>query len=137
MNFKKIIRTPEERTELIKALNEDSLDKPLSVEVKLYRKPRSCSQNNLMWLWLRCIRDETGNDVDTLYYYFCEKYLPWNENKIFGEGVRMVGGTSQMNTKEFDDFLEKMRMEMLNEQNIHLPLPDEQGFNEFYERYHL
>lgn len=137
MNFKKIVRTPEERTELIKALNEDSLDKPLLVEVKLYRKPRSTNQNNLLWCWLRFIKSETGNDVETLYYYFCEKYLPWNENHVFGDGVRMVGGTSQLNTKEFDDFLENIRMEMLNEQNIILPRPDDQGFNEFYERYHL
>ena len=54
---------------------------------------------------------------------------------MFGNGVRMVGGTSQLNTKEFDDFLENIRMEMINDQNITLPNPNDQGWDEFYAKY--
>ena len=52
-----------------------------------------------------------------------------------GEYHRVVPGTKNLTTKEFDTFLENIRMDMLNNLNIHLPLPDEQGFNEFSLKY--
>lgn len=135
MNVHKIVTTIEELKEVVKSIEENGFDKPHLIEFKPFRKARSLKQNAVMWMWFRCIKDETGNDVDTLYEYFCEKYLPWSEKELFGNGVRMVGGTSQLNTKEFDDFLENIRMEMLNEQNITLPNPNDQGWDEFYAKY--
>lgn len=135
MNVHKIVTTIEELKEVVKSIEESGFDKPHLIEFKPFRKARSLPQNKLFWLWMRCIKDETGNDVDTLYEYFCEKFLPWSEKELFGNGVRMVGGTSQLNTKEFDDFLENIRMDMLHEQNIILPNPDDQGWDEFYAKY--
>jgi hypothetical protein len=134
MNVHKIVTTIEELKEVVKSIEESGFDKPHLIEFKPFRKSRSLKQNAVMWMWFRCIKDETGNDVDTLYEYFCEKYLPWSEKELFGNGVRMVGGTSQLNTKEFDDFLENIRMEMLH-MNIILPNPNDQGWDEFYAKY--
>lgn len=135
MKVHKIVNTINELDEVVKYIKESGFDKPHLIEFKPFKKARSSSQNSLMWLWLRCIKDETGNDVDTLYEYFCEKYLPWSEKEIFGNGVRIVGGTSQLNTKEFDEFLENIRIEMLHEMNISLPNPDDRGWDEFYAKY--
>lgn len=134
MNVHKIVTTIEELREVVKSIEESGFDKPHLIEFKPFRKARSLPQNRLFWMWMRCIKDETGNDVDTLYEYFCEKYLPWSEKELFGNGVRMVGGTSQLNTKEFDEFLENIRMEMLH-MNIILPNPNDQGWDEFYAKY--
>lgn len=130
----KIVTTIEELEEVVKQIKEVGFDQPHLIEFKPFRKTRSLPQNKLFWLWMRCIKDETGNDVDTLYEYFCEKYLPWSEKEVFGNGVRMVGGTSVLNTAEFTEFLENIRMEMLH-LNITLPNPDDQGWDEFYAKY--
>ena len=130
----KIVTTIEELEEVVKQIKEVGFDQPHLIEFKPFRKCRSLHQNKLMWMWFRCIRDETGTDVDTLYEYFCEKYLPWSEKEVFGNGVRMVGGTSALNTAEFTEFLENIRIKMLHF-NITLPNPDDQGWDEFYAKY--
>ena len=132
-----LIRTEKEREEFIRRIREVRLDgsKPFVAEFKVFRKKRSLAQNRLFWMWMRCIRTETGNDIETLHDYFCEKYLPWSEYEVFGEPVRRVAGTKDMNTKEFTDFLENIRLEMLNEQGIYLPQPGEPEWDEFYARY--
>jgi hypothetical protein len=132
---KKILRTEEDKEEVIQFLNEKKLDKPLVVEVTVFRKCRSLPQNKLMWLWFRCIAEETGNDVDTLHDHFSEKFLGWNTGEVMGEYHRKVRGTSKLNTKEFDTFLEQIRMDMLENYNIHLPIPGSEGWDEFYEKF--
>jgi hypothetical protein len=137
---KKILRTEEDRKALIQLLNDKKLDRPLVVEITVFRKCRSLSQNNLLHLWLRCIAEETQGsqskyEIDTLRNHFCEKYLGWSEETVLGEYHRKTRGTSKLNTKEFTDFLEEIRMDMMHNQNIYLPLPEERGWDEFYEKY--
>lgn len=131
----KLIVTEDDRREFLRLLSSANLDRPLVAEFKVFRKNRSIKQNSLMWLWFRCIEDETGNDIVTLHNYFCEKYLGWSLKTVFGDYHRKIPGTSGLDTKEFDTFLEKIRMDMQDNQNIHLPLPDEQGWDEFYAKY--
>jgi hypothetical protein len=131
----KVVTTLSELEDVIKAIREAGLDKPHTIEYKPFRKARSLPQNKLMWAFFRCIKEETGNDVDVLYEFFCEKYLPWSEKEIFGNGVRMVGGTSALNTKEFTDFLENIRVFCAVDLGITLPNPEDQGWDEFYAKY--
>lgn len=112
-----------------------SLDKPFIAEFKRHRKRRTLSQNRLLCLWLRCIMAETGNDFDTLKEYF-SKYLPWDEVDMFGKIVVVRKGTSDLNTKEFDTYLEYIRIEMLDE-GIILPLPEDQAWDEFNIKYEV
>lgn len=132
--MRKLITTEQDREEFIREVMKASLDKPYIAEFKVFRKVRSLAHNRLFWMWLRCVRNETGNDIDTLHDYFCEKYLPWNETECFGESLRKRTGTSDLDSKEFSDFLEKIRIEMM-EMNIYLPMPEDKGWNEFYAKY--
>ena len=132
---KKILRTEEDRKEVIQILNERSLDRPLIVEIKVFRKCRSLSQNALFYLWLRCIAEETGNDIETLHDHFCIKFLGWYESEVMGDYHRKIPRTRDLDTKQFTEFLEEIRMDMMHNQNIYLPLPDDQGWDEFYEKY--
>jgi len=132
--IKKLISTEEERKEFIQLISEVSLDKPFVAEFKQFRKCRSLAQNRLMWMWLRCIADETGNDVESLHQHFCEKFVGWTFVKVFGQYHREAKGTSELNTKEFDTLLENIRMNM-QEYEIYLSLPDEQGWDDFYAKY--
>lgn len=85
-------------------------------------------------MWLHIISDDTGNTPDALYSYFCEKYLPWNLELVFGNEVRKTSGSSGMDTKEFSLFLDKIHLEM-SELGIYLPFPQDVGFEEAYVRY--
>jgi hypothetical protein len=103
-------------------------------EVKVYRKKRSIKSNNLYWMWLTCIKDETGNDVETLHAYFKRKYLPWKSVPVFDDEIIQATSTTALNTKEFFEYMEKIKQEMLA-QSIFLPEPGDQGYEPFYMKY--
>lgn len=130
-----LIYDDKDRERFIKAVREVQLDKPYVAEFKPFRKRRTLPQNRLFWMWMRCIEDDTGNDVATLHDYFCNKYLGWWTQDCFGVDISKIKGTSDLDTKEFTVFLESIRMEMMNEQNIYLPQPGDNGWDEFYAKY--
>jgi hypothetical protein len=133
--MKLIIKNDGDRQTLITKLMQIKLDKPYEVTVKLHRRCRSLAQNKLLHMWLKCISDETGNSTETLYVYFCQRYLPWNTELCFGKEIqKQIGGSSKLNTKEFTEFLDNINQEMA-EQGIMLPQPREIGWDEFYSRY--
>ena len=131
---KVIIRSEADRDRFIGLLNKMKLDKPLVASCTILRKKRSLQQNKLLWLWIRCISDETGNSSDSLYEYFCTKHLPWNKELVFGEEVKSISGSSKLTSKEFTQLLDDINSQMLDE-GIYLPKPGEIGWDEFYERY--
>ena len=139
--MRKLIVTEEDKLEFIRLLNESSLDRPLIAEFKVYRRQRTLRSNALLWLWLRCIADECGydkrdqDDLDSIKDYYCERFLGWGFKKVMGTFQKKVQGTSGLNTKEFSTFLEQIRVSAMQEHGIHLPLPEEQGYDEFYTRY--
>jgi hypothetical protein len=87
-----------------------------------------------MWMWLHCISDETGNDPEDLHEYFGKKYLPWISKQVFDEEVTRRLSTTQLDSKQFTEYLDRIKAEMLN-QGIFLPEPGEQAFDDFYARY--
>jgi len=131
-----IVLDSSSRLEFIRRIQEILLDgkRKFIAEFKLYRVQRSIRQNRLYYLWLNCIKDETGNDVEYLHSYFKNKFLTHIQREIFGEEYDIVPSTRGLDTKEFTDYLEKIRIKML-EQCIYLPEPGEQGWDDFYLRY--
>lgn len=103
-------------------------------EFKRYRVRRSISQNSLYWLWLRCIKDETGNSTEDLHEYFSQKYLSWKPKEVLGEEIAVRSRTSELDTAQFTEYLEKIRVEML-EQAIYLPEPGAAVWEEFFTKY--
>jgi len=132
--MKAIIRNDADRDKFIAFIKQVKLEKPYVASFVVHRKKRSLNQNRLLYLWLNCIKTETGNSVDALYQYFCEKYLPWNAELVFGNEVLPKGGSSKLNTKEFTDFLDNINKEMSG-QGIYLPYPGDIGYDEFYLQY--
>jgi hypothetical protein len=104
-------------------------------ELKKRRSNRSLNQNNLLWLWLSCIEDETGQDRNDLYTYFIKKFAPRKEVEIFGERQTVYLTTSKMNTKQMSKHLERIKIFSARELTISLPEPNDLGFNEFHEKY--
>ena len=130
-----IIISERDREDFIKKVFAVPLGKKkFMAEFKVFRVKRSLRANNLYWMWLNCIHDETGNDVKALHKYFKENHLPFRVENVFGNEVSMVQSTADLDTKEFSEYLEKIRVEML-EQGIFLPQPQERGWDEFYLKY--
>jgi hypothetical protein len=135
--MRQIIVTERDREAFIDRLRGFPLGKNRYVaEYKIHRIKRSLKANKLYWLWLRCIKDETGNDDEILHQYFRKRYLPYIVKQVFEEEVAVIPSTANLDSKQFSDYLEHIRVEML-EQGIFLPQPQEQGWDEFYVRYGL
>ncbi len=105
-------------------------EKPLKVTVEPYKANRSLAQNNLMWLWLTALsnflRQEHGTNAtpEDLKDHFQRTHLGTRPNELDGKlRVRLVG-TSDLNTAQFTDFLNRIE-EYANNAGLNLPHPED------------
>lgn len=102
--------------------------------IERYTEPRTLSQNALMWLWFTCIEQETGTEKNVVHKHYCRKFL--SETAYFqGIEEEIVRGTSELNTVQMTDFLNKVKADAATELGITLPLPEDRYYNEFVNEY--
>ena len=104
--------------------------------VKIVRKskPRSVSQNALMWMWYKCMEDATGTSKDDFHDYYKAKYL--SRQAYVGKRCFIVAGsTAQLNTIQMTDFLNKVKADAATEFGINLPLPEDRHYQDFINEY--
>ena len=95
------------------------------MEIKEYKKNRSKMQNAYMWAVVYdIISKETGYEPDEVHQLFGEKFLSY-ENK----GKTFVRSTTTLNTKEMEQYLEKVRRFASMELKCFCPLPNETEFS--------
>lgn len=100
-----------------------------------FEKPnRTDLENRTFWGWLRLISEETGNGQQDMYAYYCERFNPQGCT-YFKDGKFSRGGTSELNTKQFAQFLTEIKADVSAELGIVLPTSEDASFNEFYEQY--
>lgn len=107
-----------------------------SLTLKRVSEKRSVNQNDLMWLWFKCIENGTGTDKNDIYMYYCKKFLC----KVIriGEKVEKVYETSSMlNTTQMAEFMNKIQADAASEFGIILPIPDDRYFEAFYQQYNV
>jgi hypothetical protein len=117
------------------------------VKIDQYRKIRSISQNKLMWLYMAAIEKETGNDRNYMKQYYQEKYLPTEIQVIKGlrgieiKKIEVVKGTSELDTLQFTEFLNKIRQDAEEtftsdrDKPFILPNPEDLKFKHFVDYY--
>jgi hypothetical protein len=110
-----------------------TVGKTYDVSIKLHRDNRSLPQNRLYRLWLNCISNETGNEVEDLHDYFRGRFLS-HRVEIFGGECSVRISTKRLNTAEFTAFLDKVQ-QFAAEQGIILPNPEDLYFEQFYQQY--
>ena len=104
------------------------------VVVKRHREHRTLSQNDLMWMWLKCIEDATGTPKQDIYLHYCKKFLL--RRVMVGNNVEMVYDTSsRLNTKPMSDFMTAIQADASAEMGITLPSPEDQYFEQFFQTY--
>lgn len=97
-------------------------------------KPRTISQNRLMWMWFNCISQETGTPQQDIHDYYCSLYLR-KRVEYKGNLQEVVIGTSGLTTAQFSEFMEKIKVDAASELGIALPLPSDLAFMEFEKIY--
>lgn len=109
--------------------------KSYDVTIVRHKERRTVDQNRLLWLWLNCISDETGQDKNDLHEYFKQKYLGFDTRTMFGVQVYKSVSTSSLDTKQFTQYLEHIQAFASTELGIYLPNPEDQYWNQFEEYY--
>ena len=99
-------------------------------------KPRSISQNSLMWMWYKCMEDSTGTPKEDFHDYYKSKYL--SRDVVIGKQLyRVSGSTSDLNTLQMTHYLEKVKADAATEFRIILPLPEDRYYQAFIAEYRI
>lgn len=94
---------------------------------------RSVKQNRLMWMWFNLIADELGCSSEDVHGHYCRKFL--RKPDPLDPGFFVSSGTSKLDTKQFNVFLDKVEADALLEFGITLPRPEDLYFDEFEREY--
>lgn len=92
------------------------------LEVVLKRPKRSQSQNNFLFVYLDLISLSCGHTVEELHKWVNGKLLSKGITEVFGDKVRMVGSTSDLNISEFCELINRIYEE------TEIPIPDPAPF---------
>jgi hypothetical protein len=104
----------------------------LSLEPK--KNQRSLNQNKYYWgCLIPTINQSLGyqdNEANIIHELLKEMFLgKMIYNKFTRTRRKIVRSTSDLNTKEMEDYLTTARTYMSGEHNIYIPLPNEYDFN--------
>jgi hypothetical protein len=134
MDFK--IRTETDKKAVCEYIGKlDISRRQYTVKVAKKAEIRTLSQNRLYYLWLNCISDETGNDVEDLHEYFKLKFIGVRSRIIYGENVVKAYSTTDLNTEQFKEYLDNVQRWANVEQGIILPNPEDKYWEQFYNEY--
>lgn len=122
---------PQDRAELHALIDNLTMEKDFIWNIKEKRPVRSISQNNLYWLWVGCIVDETDNSKAKVHLKLGMDYLPLKQGKLGNEPV----STTTLDTLQFKKYLDQVQEWAKDFLNIKLPDPDDLHFREFFETY--
>jgi len=126
-----IVRNERDRETVLRLINELDISKPQNIIIKQYREPRTISQNKYYWLILKIIGYDTGNSKDELHEVFKAKYI--DKIELLGESIN--GSSKELNTKQFTNYIESIRIFARTDLNIDTPNADDKRLAETYEYY--
>lgn len=94
----------------------------VSLVVTIKRPKRTQSQNNFFFIYLDLISLSCGHTADELHRWVNGKILGQGITEVFGDKVRMVGSTSNLNISEFCEMMNRLHEE------TEIPIPDPAPF---------
>jgi hypothetical protein len=117
-----------EHRRLIKAdIDELPSDKPLLVQIKLYKSRRSLEQNSYLHaVPLKLICDETGYEIEDMKAYLMGEAFGWVEYEIMGNTRKKPRlTTSQLNKEQMSWFFEWLEQWAAQTLDLIIPKPNE------------
>lgn len=104
------------------------------ITVKKVSEKRSIAQNDLLWMWMKCIENETGTPKDEVYMYYCKKFL-MRTMTMGQKQERIYLTSSKLNMEQMTHFLDQIKADAASELGIILPTPQDRFFEAFYADY--
>jgi hypothetical protein len=99
---------------------------PYQVELKVDRGQRSGNQNKYYWgVVIAILGDFLGYEHEEIHELLKAKFLKYVKTLPNGESVELTKSTKNLNTKEFEDYLERIRIFAALELDVTIPLPGE------------
>ena len=109
------------------------LKKPVEVHIKDYKRNRTKSQNDTLWMWYKPIAEHFGYTPTELHEVMKVRFLGTVEYKVDGQLLIKPKSTTKLSTKEMAEFLTKVQMLAVTN-NIRIPMPDDLKFVMFQEK---
>ena len=105
----------------------------VDVSVVKHRDKRTTDQNSYYWWILEYIEKETGHSRLELHEIFKQNFLPevdgnYKEMSAFGLNGHTELTTTNKDTKEFSDYIQKIRTFMLNSIGLYIPEANEKDY---------
>jgi hypothetical protein len=97
------------------------------IKIEKYSKKRSNPQNRYYHgVVLKYLSETTGFSVSEMHEVLKAKFLPYERaNRITGEVVQFGRSTTELNTLQYEEFLEQVRIFAINQLDCLIPLPNE------------
>lgn len=96
------------------------------IMIKVDRDSRSAKQNKYYWgVVVKLISDYTGFETDEVREFLKCKFLKYEKALPSGEVAELIASTTKLDTKEFEEFMEKVRAFAAQELDLIIPLPNE------------
>ena len=97
------------------------------IKIEKYSKKRSNPQNRYYHgVVLKYLSETTGYSTDEMHEVCKLKFLPYDRaNRVTGEIQTFGRSTKELNTAEYEEYLEKIRVWAINYLDCLIPLPNE------------
>jgi len=117
------IYTQEEKETFLSIFNQ--IPFPIKIKFDRIYKQRSAAQNAYLHKIITMYAEHLGMRMDVLKEELQKRYLLVRELVNNGNVIYEVKSTATLNTKEMEEFAEKIRQEAIVEHMLYLPLPGE------------
>lgn len=98
------------------------------------RREGTKAQARLLWMWLGCIQQSTGDKSTDLYKFYCGLFLR-QRRTVYGMEVEVTGTTGELDKAGMTAFLDNVRADAMERLGIRLPLPEDRMFEQFSKTY--
>ena len=116
-----------EKPERFKGAFVEHEGKRVTVAVAAFKKHRSNNQNAFLHgVVYPAIVDETGNDKEAVHEALKQMFLV--PRFVDSLGVYVTGSTKDLSTKEFEEYIEKIRAWSVEKLGVRIPTPNEVEF---------
>lgn len=123
-----ILRDDTQRIPFVKFLNNLTLEKPVEITIKDYRKKRSLSQLALYWVWVNrvveIVADETGHSPEEIHTYFKTRFLTPQVIEIDGKIVNHYT-TTKLTMAEMSAYMTQIYEFVTSTMGLYLPIPED------------
>ncbi len=122
---------PEYLNSAIEQFLNNTLDKLISISWKSVKPTRSLLQNKYYWgVVIKMLSAEIGYEPEMMHEYMKDEFLPKTSYGMpDGHDFIRTLSTTTLSTKDFDWYIQKIRIWADNFLSLNIPLPNQTQFN--------